>query len=168
MDRYGDISTYFKCFHQASSTRLITFLQNLFHELRRLHGFKPISICSSRQVVTDWVLGGVRAFHPSNLVSLMSWHCARIFGSHFDFWTKTCTKLKVSLKAIEESYLHWSHNLMIPPSLEISPPCLSIQTEHLWRSKALVETCGASTSSVEQTKWRCRIKTQQKGKDGKG
>ena len=89
------ISTYFQCFHQASSTRLITFLQNLFHELRRLHGFKAISMGSSRQVVTDWVLGGVRAFHPSNLVSFMSWHCARIFGSHFDFWTKICLHIKL-------------------------------------------------------------------------
>lgn len=57
------------------------------------------------------------------------------------------TNTKVSLKVVKEPYLPWSH-LMIPPNLEHSSQVLSIQTEHLWRSKALVDTCVASTSSV--------------------
>lgn len=36
-----------------------------------------------------WLLSKCRSFPPSNLVrliSMISWHCARSLGCHFDFW----------------------------------------------------------------------------------
>lgn len=184
---YFQLISYSMCFHQASSTRLIAFLQNLFHEFRRLHGFKAIRMCSRRQVVTNWVLRDVlgREMMTCRFACWLLSKCRRdwfqwfhgtvpeVWVATFDFgidllntarlWSfrkwvfKRTRNLNPSTSNITNSIyitnttanskFHW-RLLKNPISPEVISWFHQILNIHLWRSKALVDTCVASTSSV--------------------